>query len=236
MLQNDKAFTFPSVSQNPQRVKLGFNVLCPAYDFISTLFFGKSLINSQTYFITELTKVKSVLILGGGTGKLLLELMKQDIAESYYYLDISESMIQKSKRKVLRKFPEKARQVIFECGSYQNINSYDSFDLIITPYVLDCFPEKEIREVMFLLNTKLKSNGQWLFVDFNISKNSAVATFISSITIKLLYYFFNIFCKLRVKNLPNFSSYFSELNLDTVYENYFLNGMLVGRVYQKKTY
>lgn len=219
--------------QNQQIAKRGFNLLSPVYDFTSIIFFGKSLINSQTYFITKLKKVKSVLILGGGTGELLMKLMNYDIAEFYYYLDISERMIEKSKNRIFKKFPDKVGQVKFECGSYQKVSAYDSFDLIITPYILDCFSETEVREIILLLNNKLKDNGQWLFVDFNVSDNSVFATFFSKLIIKLLYSFFNVFCKLRVKQLPDFSICFSELKFEVVYQKYFLNGMLVSRVYQK---
>src|ERR1700749_2291391 len=87
----EKTVTFNM--QKSQRIRSGFNFFAPFYDFFSFLFFGNSLLHSQTYFLPELKKCKTALVFGGGTGKLLMELIRRDVAERYCYVDISDKMI-----------------------------------------------------------------------------------------------------------------------------------------------
>jgi len=220
--------------KNENRIKKGFDFLAPFYDAGARLLFGTSLLSSQTYFIPQLGKVKSALIVGGGTGKILTELLKHDTAESYCYLDISEKMIEKSKKRVLKIFPKKIHQIAFECGSYEKINAGASFDLILTPYILDCLGETEIKEVMTALHKKLSGKGKWLMVDFNIPVNPGLMPLISTIVTRFLYIPFNIICGLGLRQLPDFSKHFSDLKLSVWDEKYFLGGMLTAKIYQKQ--
>ncbi|HSH65134.1 MAG TPA: methyltransferase [Bacteroidia bacterium] len=223
-----------SVIINKRRIQKGFDFLCPFYDVLTTAFFGVSLITSQTYFIPQLKKKQAALILGGGTGTLLLELLRKDIAEKYYYLDISKNMIRKTQKKVLKQFPEQFHKIIFECGSYENCESFQPVDLIVTPYILDCFSQQETRQIMKMLHGKLKQNGQWLFIDFNTTGQSNLVALVSRWIIRILYLFFNLVCNIQVKKLPDFSTCFSELNLLVTHEKYFMRKMLVGRIYEMR--
>ena len=233
MCINKKESNNTILSYNKKRIQRGFDFLSPMYNKISQAFFGKSLINSQKYFIPNLKKAKSVLILGGGTGEILADLMKFQISEYYYYLDISQGMIDRSEKLISEKFIENINQVRFDCGSYQNISVHPPFDLVITPYFLDCFKEKEVENVINLLHSKLADGGEWLFVDFNVSNKSFISKISSYLIIKFLYLFFNVLCRINVYQLPNFSKYFSEQKLEVISEKYFLQEMLVGRIYKK---
>ena len=203
------------------------------YDLAAAAFFGPALMRSQTCFVPELSRKKSALILGGGTGRLLLELLRYDVAESYHYLDLSEKMIRRSRKRVLKKLPHLAHRVTFECGSYENSRTYDPFDLIVTPYVLDCFAEDEAKSVMLLLYEKMKPGGEWLFADFNVSGQSAFKKFVSHRIVGSLCFFFRLVCGLGVKKLPDFSRLFSEMDLEPVREKQFLGGLLLSRLYRK---
>ncbi|MEP5106138.1 MAG: methyltransferase type 12, partial [Ekhidna sp.] len=48
-----------------------FDFVAPIYDRLSKLVFGKSLIKAQAYHLKVIGDKDRVLILGGGTGKLL---------------------------------------------------------------------------------------------------------------------------------------------------------------------
>src|SRR5882757_6738706 len=151
--------------QKSKRIRSGFNFFAPFYDFFSFLFFGNSILKSQIYFLPQLGKCKTALVFGGGTGKLLMELIKQDVAENYCYVDISDKMISKSEKRLKKNFPEKINAVNFICGSADAISANEKFELVITPCVLDCFNDEELSEVMSGLNSHLKAEGEWLFVD-----------------------------------------------------------------------
>jgi ubiquinone/menaquinone biosynthesis C-methylase UbiE len=219
--------------EKSQRIRSGFNFFAPFYDFFSFLFFGNSILRSQTYFLPELKKCKTALVFGGGTGKLLMELIKRDVAEQYCYVDISDKMIAFTRKRLKKNFPEKINSVDFVCGSAEHIAATEKFDLIITPCVLDCFTDEKLPVVMQQLQAHLVSAGEWLFIDFHIPEKSLRKSF-SAMAIRVMYFAFNVICGLGVKQLPDFEKEFSELNYSAAREKYFLKGLMVARIYKEK--
>lgn len=220
--------------QNQQRIRSGFNFLAPIYDFASYLFFGNSILHSQTFFFSEFKKCKNILVFGGGTGKLLIELIKRDISEHYCYVDISDKMIEKTRARLKKSFPEKLINVHFICGTSNDIGSNNNFDLIITPHILDCLSAEELPIVLRQLKSNLIPGEKWLFTDFNIPENRKSKLF-SSIKIRMMYFGFNIICGLGIKKLPDFEKEFERLNYIVENEKYFLNSLLVSRIYKENT-
>ena len=121
--------------------------------------------------------------------------------------------------------------VSFICGSWNDIPSVE-FDLIVTPFVLDCFQPAALREVLQYLSGRLALHGQWLFTDFHVPEGT-MRPFASAVT-RVLYVAFNLLCGLGVKKLPDFAGEFSALGLQKSAEKYSLKGMLVSRVYERQ--
>ena len=219
---------------NTSKIRSGFNFLAPFYDLFSGLVFGRSLVRSQTHFLPELKKVSSVLIVGGGTGKLLIACLENKNGNEYTYVDISDKMIAKTKSR-LRKYIQNHslnEKIEFINASYAEIPSTKKFDLIITPYVLDCFSEDELSKAIPMLDQRLLPNGNWLFIDFNIPPKGFMRRS-SQFMVSTLYFFFHIICGLGIKRLPNFQSHFERLNFKIEKEKYFLKGMLSVKVYSR---
>lgn len=216
-----------------EKIKKGFNALSPFYDILSQFFFGRSLSTSQNYFLNEIKNANSILIFGGGTGKLLSELIKQGTSQHLYYLDISDKMIDKSKRLISKKHPEALSKITFKTGSYQDLPQSQYFDAVITPYVLDCFPEEKLHTVMKKLDSALLPDGKWLFTDFEISQHSPSMKSFSRLVIKSLYFTFNVICSLGVNHLPDFKIKFSQFGYALISEKTFMKGLLVSRCYVK---
>ena len=61
---------------NKPQVEKGFDRLSAIYNGLSRLFFGRQLINAQDFFIKDIEEGSSILIVGGGTGKVLSEIIK----------------------------------------------------------------------------------------------------------------------------------------------------------------
>lgn len=215
-----------------RRIRSGFNFFASSYDFFSRLFFGNSILHSQTFLLPELKKCKSILVFGGGTGRLLVELIQRDMAGHYSYVDISDKMISISRKRLEQSIPEKKHLPQFICGSVNEIPVDQKFDLIITPYVLDCFGGEDLTEIMRQLDAHLTPNGTWLFTDFNIPGKGLNKSF-SLLRIRAMYFAFNVICGLGIKRLPDFKNEFEKLNYTITAENYFLHGMIAARIYKK---
>ncbi|HVA98541.1 MAG TPA: class I SAM-dependent methyltransferase [Bacteroidia bacterium] len=220
--------------KNENRIAKGINFLTPIYQLISRFIFANQIFKSQIYYLSELKNASSVLIVGGGNGDLLLELLKQKTATNYYYLDLSDKMISYTKKRVEKMYPKQLNTITFHCGSEKNLPENIFFDVIITPFVLDFFSGTDLKKMMQQLDEKLAPKGKWLMIDFNIPAKPKWMTFFSKIIIRFLYFFFNIFCALGVRELPCFEKYFFDLGYQSHAKKYFLNGLLISQIYMRE--
>ena len=213
-----------------RRAAFGFDLVAPVYDFFTSLFFAGRLHRAQTALLPHLISPKSILIFGGGSGKILIDLLKHTAAEKIFYVDISRQMILHAKRRLAALAADKKTMpsVTFICGSLPEVPQMQ-FDLIVTPFVLDCFPPVVLREVMQVLSAKLAARGQWLFTDFHVPAGTMRAP--AATLTRVLYFVFNLLCGLGVNSLPDFAAEFSALGLQVRAEKYSLKGMLVSRIY-----
>ena len=216
-----------------QRTIEGFNKIAPFYDVVSMICSFNRIHKSQMWLLSKKMKFSKALIIGGGDGKFLLEAMKQGLSEQYYYIDISDAMIKLAQGKIEKHLPLSLNSVVFICGSHQDIPQNQTFDLVVTPYFLDCFSDDELSLVMTKLHAQLTMGGTWFFTDFNIPENM-FRSFIFKNIIQLLYGIFNLLCGLGVNSLPDFKKEFCKYEFTLLDEKYFLGGLLVSRIYKNK--
>ena len=215
-----------------EKTKKGFNTIAPFYDVVSIVCSLNQIHKSQIWLFSKGMKFSKALIIGGGDGKFLLEAIKQELSDQYYYIDISDAMIKLARNKIEKQSILSLNSVVFICGTYQDIPPNENFDLIVTPYFLDCISEDELPLVMAKLYAHLTIEGTWFFTDFNIPENMFRGLIFKTI-IQSLYRIFNLLCKLGVNRLPDFSKEFSKYDFKVLYEKYFLGGLLVSRIYKK---
>ena len=204
-----------------QRTIEGFNKIAPFYDAASTICSLNRIHQSQMWLLSKKMKFSKALIIGGGDGKFLLEAMKQGLSEQYCYIDLSDAMNKLARNKIEKQLPLSLNSVVFICGSYQDIPEHQKFDLVITPYFLDCFSEDELSLVMAKLYAQLTMAGTWFFTDFNIPKDMT-RSFIFKNIVRLLYRILNLFCDLGVNSLPDFKKEFCKYSFTLLHEKYFL--------------
>ncbi len=216
-----------------ERIKHGFNFVAPYYDLFSYLLFQGRLLHAQTHYFDRIGKVDSILIFGGGTGKILPPLFKTIEFNSLTYIDISGNMLKKARRNCEAYESDHVTKIEFIEGSTEVLNKNQQFNLIITPFVLDCFSDENLLKVITKLDEHLEPGGTWLFTDFNEDQDFGIISDMRSAFIKSLYFVFNLFCPLGITKLPRFGGAFSQLNYSTVAQTQMLHGLVVGRVYQK---
>ena len=74
----------------------GYDRLAPYYDQLGQLIYGKAIASAQHAQIEHLPIGARVLIVGGGTGKVLEHLVQQKPQE-VIYVDISKAMISEAR-------------------------------------------------------------------------------------------------------------------------------------------
>src|SRR5690606_29589081 len=181
-----------------------FDKIAWIYDFLKYPIFGKAIEESQNILIPFIPAKAKVLIIGGGTGKLLPKILQQEKGVKITYMELSEQMI-KAARKRLR--PEQQSQVDYMSGKIDVIVGKE-FDVIITLFVLDMYSQEGLKELMRELDQLLKKNGLWLFADFDVISKNPIVRKSQLFLVWLMYRFFALTTSLATKSLPDYSAAF----------------------------
>ncbi|MCH2206242.1 MAG: class I SAM-dependent methyltransferase [Lentisphaerales bacterium] len=198
------------------------------YDLLGTVCFLGKLHASQKKQLKHFPKqVKNILILGGGTGKFLVDLASQIDFESLTYLDISPKMISQARSKVIKEIPQLLPKINFICAPASDLPD-QTYELIITHYFMDCFQQKDFELLALKLRNMLAPNGLWSMVDFYNESNSSSR----SLLIRFLYLFFRVSCNLNVRKLPEFDAWFHR-HMHCQHSQKLLNGLLKASLYKK---
>jgi tRNA (cmo5U34)-methyltransferase len=176
-------------------MSVGFNRVAPFYDLLARFVYGSSIRDAQIRFLSHVNPNSKVLILGGGTGWLLEELAKFRTNISVDYVEHSEKMLLSSKSR--KQFP--FNQLRFILGTEEQVNN-ETYDFIITAFVLDVFPQEEMESMVFRVRNLLSSQGQWLCVDFDKADRSFKAKVLSFVMIQ----FFRILSGLKTKGVLDY--------------------------------
>lgn len=205
--------------------RTNFNSIAPFYDGLCQLVFGQRVKKAQIESLKFIPAGSSILIVGGGTGWILDEISKiHPSGLTITYIDKSSKMIELSKKRSVC-----TNAVTFINDAVENVNlSNQSYDVILTPFLLDCFSQSTFQSVFEKLNDSLKTKGLWLNIDFCLSSESK---FWQKAMVKIMYAFFSLTCRIEAKRLPSLSVSFAPYAL--INRKMFCNNFIKMQVFQK---
>ncbi|WP_236252696.1 class I SAM-dependent methyltransferase [Echinicola sp. 20G] len=171
------------------------------YDQLAALILGKGYRESKLTFLDQINNGDKVLIVGGGTGSNLPQIVSRVGKEGkVYYVEASEKMIKKAKKNT------KA----VGHGNIEFIHQSDfhdlplkKFDVIITQYLMDILPEKELDNLFGELQKRVRQNTKWVFTDFFDKPGRRWLQFV-------MIQFFRITTKNPRNDLPNYKFFFDK--------------------------
>jgi len=169
----------------------GFDFLAPLYDSLARLVFGKSIVDSQTYYLEKIPQGSRVLILGGGTGWLLEELQKRSPSCTVWYIEVSKKMIQRASQRDLKS------EVHFIHGTEESIPTHQKFDVVITNFYLDLFSEKTLTGVVQRISSHMTTSSCWIVTDFIQG-----GKWWHKLMLNMMYLFFKFVCDIEANQLP----------------------------------
>jgi len=208
----------------PQSPDSGFDRVVSFYDPLAKLVYGSALQDAQRWLLPFIPNGASILIIGGGSGWLLQQVLQQTSPGHILYLEASEKMLQKA----MRLNPNQTI-VEYRHGTDADLLPHEQFDIIITPFLLDLFPDVRLTELMQRLHSVLSPTGSWLFADFwPIQQNPP---FWQKLLAKSMYLFFGFLSDVRGRKLPDYGKHFNRLGLQEIAAESFYNGFVQGKVF-----
>ena len=208
-----------------------FDPIAPLYDSLSRLVFGNALRRAQLAHLDAIPATARVLLIGGGSGWLLEQLLRIRPGIAVTYLEASPKMLQMAKERISRMQDLASSSVIYLCGNEDSLPPGYTFDVILTPFLLDLFPEQQLQHLMDCLYTALTPNGLWLFADF--WPIGTPPPLWQRLLLKSMYTFFGLLSDVKATRLPDFRTHFERLQLQELRSAAFYGGMVQAKVYVK---
>jgi ubiquinone/menaquinone biosynthesis C-methylase UbiE len=185
------------------------------------MIFGKSIVRAQTCFLNVIPPVSNVLILGGGTGWLLAELLQDRPECEVWYIESSANMLSMTMKKNMD-----LRQVHFIQGTEKDIPAC-GFDIVITPFFLDLFSPLTLEWVVERISLALKPSALWIVADFvNRGKWWQI------VLLKTMYLFFRRMCHIEARTLPPWDDLLVRSGQKMVDRRFFYGGFIKSAVYR----
>jgi len=204
-----------------------YDLIAPYYDKLASVVFGNQLVLAQNYFLSALGNPKRILVFGGGTGHMLVPMLQLYPNACIHFIESSSAMITKAKSKVIGV----TKSIYFICGTEQDlVDKANTYDVILTPFVLDVFETKYLANVFSLLLESLSPGGRWIQTDFNVNHHSSIW---KQALLWLMYRFFKVVAGQHNQKLPDFRQYFDNSHLRILDQKEFYHQMVTAVLYEK---
>jgi ubiquinone/menaquinone biosynthesis C-methylase UbiE len=146
---------------------MSFDKLAKHYSWMECLLAGKHLHLCRTAFLDRARVARSILLVGEGHGRFLLELCRANPLAAITCVEASEGMIAVAKGRLRRRGIDD-HSVQFHNMPIQGFETSGTFDLIATHFFLDCFEPSELALVIRKLSALLRPGGEWIISDFQV--------------------------------------------------------------------
>jgi ubiquinone/menaquinone biosynthesis C-methylase UbiE len=209
-------------NRNAKPTLNSYDAVAPYYDLLARIVFGRSIKDAQTAYLNLISPDATVLILGGGTGWLLAELVKRNPGLRVCYVDTSAKMIKLSQTRL-----KGHGNVEFIHGDITTIPQNRLFDVAIANFFFDQFDEEGIHHLLMALHQKLSTTGILLAADFQ--KNALW----HKIMLKIMYAFFAAAGAISYQELPDWYSVLKKNGFNPVRESTHYLGFIRTVVFAK---
>jgi tRNA (cmo5U34)-methyltransferase len=204
----------------------GFDSIAKIYDRLARIVFGRSIKKAQLHFINQIPVDADILILGGGTGWILNEILKINPHTRIWYVEASAEMISLSRKSV-----KGHGNIYFVHGTEDDIPSAQNFDVVVTNFYLDLFTNKKLHEVVGKILLRLKKDFKWIATDF-VDEGK----WWQRIMLKLMYCFFAITAKIDSKQLPDWIRILQKNGLHLISSKSFYAGFIKTSIFGRPVF
>lgn len=211
-----------------KRNSASFDFVAAFYDPLARLVFGSALRRAQQAALAHLPPgAPSVLIVGGGTGWVLGEVLRLRPTARILYLEASAVMLRKSEAHLRRLAPAQAAQVEFQLGTEANLPPSAQFDALVTFFLLDLFPPPDLRMLLQRLQAACRPEARWLVADFCPPR-----TWWQRGLLAVMYRFFRLTANVQARQLPPWPAELARLGWRRFAHAQFFRGLIAAAAYQ----
>ena len=212
---------------------MNFDRVAPHYRWLETIAFGTALQRARTFFLGEVGIVERVLIVGEGNGRFLLELLRECASAEVDCVEASAAMIELARQRLERNLPEAIARVHFIHSTIEEwLVPECRYDLIVTHFVLDCFPLRPLEDIIARLAQAAAPTATWLLADFDYP-SARVRRQCARLWIAAMYLFFRVFAGVEALRLSAPDPFLRSHDFSCVQRKTFQCGMVKSEVWKR---
>lgn len=212
-----------------RRIGGGFDRIAPYYDSLARFVFGGSIRRCQLEHLNKIRQGAEILILGGGTGWILAELVKSNPTCRVWYIESSIKMIEIAKGR-LKGLSNPG--VFFIHGTEKNLRQLNDtyFDVVITNFYFDLFTSNSLKAAIEDIKKCIRPGSTLLVSDF------VDRAWWQRFLLFLMYRFFRWTCAIEARNLPDWQRLLVEAGFAECSKTWFYRGFIKSslHVFEKK--
>ncbi|ALD21462.1 class I SAM-dependent methyltransferase [Hymenobacter sp. DG25A] len=207
----------------------GFDRVAAFYDPLARLVFGRSLLRAQQLALEGLPAgAPRVLIIGGGSGWVLREVLQRRPAAHILYLEASPAMLHRAQQTVQQYCSGQQQQVELRLGTEDSLLPGEAFDVIVTFFFLDLFPVARLRHIVSRLAAARQPQAPWLLADFAPPHTAWQKLLLAS-----MYRFFGLTTGIQGRKLPPIREELARVGLSPTTHHTVFGGMAEAVVFQE---
>ena len=178
---------------------MSFDRLAPHYRWMEAVLAGRKLQRCRLAWLDEVRDSRRVLIVGVGPGRFLESALREMRGAEFVCVDASAAMLERA-RAAAERTGESERVSFIHAALPEWEPERADFDLIVTHFFLDCFPEPMLSQVVARLANAATPDARWLLSDFQVPARGA-ARLRARVVLALAYAFFRVTTRLPAKRL-----------------------------------
>jgi ubiquinone/menaquinone biosynthesis C-methylase UbiE len=212
---------------------VSFDAVAPWYRALETIVFGEALQRCRVACLGEIQSPRRALIVGEGNGRFLCQLLRAHPSVQVDCLDASEPMLRLARRLLANEKPDRTERVRW---LHRDITQWEApqnhYDLVVTHFLLDCFPEGELAEVVMKLAAAAKPEAEWLLADFRLP-DRGFARPRARLWLAAMYEFFRFTARIRARELIDPSPFLQATGFTLGRQHLSRSGMLKSELWRR---
>ena len=199
---------------------------------MESIAFGDALQRSRIACLTEIDPPRKALLVGEGNGRFLAALLTRYPDVAVDCIDASSRMLQIASRRLERASKYDAKVQFIHEDVRSSIGLTTRYDLIVTHFFLDCFPERTARTLVKKLGSVATHHATWLLADFRLPNNK-ISRFRARIWLKAMYLFFRFTTRIEADDLVDPEPFLVAEQFNLIRQHLFRGGLLKSELWQR---
>lgn len=140
-----------------------YNRIAWLYDTLASWVFRDNIFKSQQHFISYLMPHDQVIIIGGGSGKILESINGLNIPLRIDFIEPSDAMIEKARKRIL----DSSNLIVnFHQTRFEHFEIFDKYDWVCCFYFLDLFNKESLRSNLERIKRFMHERSGLIVSDF----------------------------------------------------------------------